>query len=237
MTKILITICGRGGSKGIPGKNIKQINKKPLIAYSIEAAFSFSKLYAADIALSTDCLEIKKTAETFGLVTEYVRPASMATDDAGKLMVIKDILTYYEKKNNIKYEYIIDLDITSPLRTIDDLNLALKKLVANENAVNLFSVNKAHRNPYFNMVEEQVDGFYNLIKKGKFLTRQSAPKVFDLNASFYIFKRAFFENYTTSITDRSIIYEMPHLCFDLDEQIDFEFLEFLLQEKKINFKI
>ncbi|MEO6901887.1 MAG: acylneuraminate cytidylyltransferase family protein [Bacteroidia bacterium] len=237
MNKILITICGRGGSKGIPGKNIKEINKKPLIGYSIETAISFSKLYPADIALSTDSLEIKKTAAVFGLATEYVRPAKMATDDAGKLVVIKDLLAYYEHQNNIRYDYIIDLDITSPLRTIDDLSIALKNLVGNNDAVNLFSVSNAHRNPYFNMVEEQTDGFYNLVKKGKFLTRQSAPKVYDLNASFYIFKRSFFENYTTSITDKSIIYEMPHLCFDLDEPTDFDFLEFLLQEKKLNFKI
>ncbi|MES2590610.1 MAG: acylneuraminate cytidylyltransferase family protein [Bacteroidota bacterium] len=237
MTKILITICARGGSKGIPGKNIKQMNGKPLIAYTVETAKKFSRLHNADIALSTDSDEIKKIAELFGIKTDYVRPAEMATDSAGKLPVIKDILLYSEKLNNVIYDIVLDFDITSPLRTVDDLNAGLVALMANKDAVNLFSVSKAHRNPYFNMVEEQADGFYSLVKKGDFKTRQSSPKVFDLNASFYFFKRAFFETYASPITPRSLVYEVPHLCFDLDEPIDFEFLSFLMANKKLDFEI
>ena len=235
MSNILITICARGGSKGIPGKNIRPMNGKPLIAYTIETAFKFAKLHNAYIALSTDSIDIKNTAEKYGLKTDYVRPAEMATDSAGKLPVIKDVMLYHEKLNNLTFDYVIDLDITSPLRTIDDLESALNDLIANRDAVNLFSVSKAHRNPYFNMVEEQPDGFYNLVKKGNFTTRQSSPKVYDLNASFYIFKRHFFEIYNSAITPMSIIYEVPHVCFDLDEPLDFEFLEFLLKNKKLNF--
>ncbi len=237
MNNILITLCARGGSKGIPGKNIKSINGKPLIAYSIDTAVKFSKLHSTHIALSTDSADIKKTAVQFGLTTDYIRPDEMATDSAGKLPVIKDLVHYHEKLNNIRYDFIIDLDITSPLRTIDDLQTAFQLLKANEEAVNLFSVSKAHRNPYFNMVEEQADGFYNLVKTGNFKTRQSSPQVYDLNASFYIFKRHFFDTYSTAITPKSIIYNVPHTCFDLDEPLDFDFLEFLLKNKKLNFEI
>src|SRR5690606_21774824 len=110
-----------------------------------------------------------------------------------------------------------DLDVTSPLRTIDDIQEALKILFANEQALNLFSVSPANRNPYFNMVEQGKDGFYKLCKQGEFLTRQSSPQVFDLNASFYLYKPSFFDQgYKTVMTDYTLIYEVPHICFDLD---------------------
>lgn len=237
MENILISICARGGSKGIPGKNIKPLNGKPLIAYSIETAQRFSKLHNVDIGFSTDSTEIKKMAEQFGVKTNYVRPSELATDEAGKVSVMKDLLLYHEKLNAVTYDFIIDLDVTSPLRTVDDLKRALSLLIENKKAVNLFSVSKAHRNPYFNMVEEQPDGFYNLVKQGNFKTRQSAPKVYDLNASFYIFKRPFFDKYSSGITPESIIYDVPHICFDLDHPLDFEFLEFLLKSKKLDFEL
>lgn len=237
--KGLITICARGGSKGIPGKNIKPINGKPLIHYSLEVAEELSKKYDIDIFLSTDSEEIKNVVKssTFSLInTEYVRPDFLANDTAGKLDAIIDVYLFAEEKNDVKYDFVIDLDVTSPLRTSEDLASSVELLFSNEEALNLFSVSPANRNPYFNMVEEKENGFYELCKKGQFLTRQSAPRVFDLNASFYVFKKDFFaENHKTVITDRSLVYEVPHLCFDLDHQIDFEFMSFLLENRKLDF--
>lgn len=237
--KGLITICARGGSKGIPGKNIKPINGKPLIHYSLEVAEELSKKYDIDIFLSTDSEEIKNVVKssTFSHInTEYVRPDFLANDTAGKLDAIIDVYRFAEEKNDLKYDFVIDLDVTSPLRTSEDLASSVELLFSNEEALNLFSVSPANRNPYFNMVEEKENGFYELCKKGQFLTRQSAPRVFDLNASFYVFKKVFFaENHKTVITDKSLIYEVPHLCFDLDHQIDFEFMSFLLENKKLDF--
>jgi CMP-N-acetylneuraminic acid synthetase len=238
--KILITICARGGSKGIPGKNIKDIAKLPLIAYSINAAKKFSKYYNCKIALSTDSDSIKHIAEKFGLKTDYTRPDELATDSAGKIGVLRHLLLDTEFKNNEKYDYILDLDITSPLRTIKDLIDAFKKIESDSNAVNLFSVSPSSRSPYFNMVEQKENGYYSQVKKpaGTVLSRQMAPKVYDLNASFYFYKRIFFElNYSGAITDRSLIYEVPHLCFDLDHPIDFEFLSFLIENNKLGFEI
>ena len=91
---LLITICARGGSKGIPGKNIKPLNNKPLIAYTIESAQEFSKNYNADIGLSTDSIEIIRIASGFGLNTNYRRPVKLATDTAGKVEVINDLIKY-----------------------------------------------------------------------------------------------------------------------------------------------
>ncbi len=237
--KILITICARGGSKGIPGKNIKLLNGVHLIAYTIQVAKRFTELFNADIVLSTDDNGIKQVAALHSLSTEYVRPNYLASDEAGKIDTIKDVLIYQENKNGHQYDYILDLDITSPLRTLDDLVSAFNLLLQDERAINLFSVNPAVRNPYFNMVEQKENGYYQLVAKmGNVMTRQTAPKVFDLNASFYFYKRDFFiKDFKTVFTDASLVYTMPHICFDLDHLIDFDFLEYLLINNKLDFQI
>ena len=235
---LLITLCARGGSKGIPGKNIKVLNGQPLIGYSIKIAKKFGGEYNADITLSTDDPQIKEVAGEFGLTTSYNRPEQLSTDTVGKIETIKDILLFEEKSRNKKYDYILDLDVTSPMRTIEDLRTAFELLKKSPTALNLFSVNHAARNPYFNMVEKKDNGFYGLVKKGEFLTRQSAPHVYDLNASFYFYTRDFYtRNITSAITESSLIYLMPHICFDLDHIIDFEFMEYLLLTDKLGFKL
>lgn len=238
---ILITLCARGGSKGIPGKNIKLIAGKSLLAYSIDLTNRLKKKWNAKVALSTDDPEIKKVAAANGVDTEYQRPDFLATDSAGKIDTIRDLLLYEETLVGYKYDYVLDLDVTSPLRTLSDVEKALELLIANSEAKNLFSVNNAARNPYFNMVEENSNGFYSLVKTnpdGSLLTRQSAPKVYDLNASFYWYRRSFFESGSKSaITDKSLIYAMDHICFDLDHPVDFLFMEYLLQNNKLDFEL
>lgn len=235
---LLITLCARGGSKGIPGKNIRLINGQPLIALSIDMAKKFSAAYPADICLSTDSAEIKESAIAFGVISSYHRPEHLSTDRAGKIATIADLLNYEEQSRNKKYEFILDLDITSPLRNFQDLSAAFSLFREDEHALNLFSVNKAARNPYFNMVEQQENGYFGLVKKGVFLTRQSAPEVYDLNASFYFFRRSFFDQAAqATINERSLIYVMPHTCFDLDHPIDFEFMEYLMINNKLGFEL
>jgi CMP-N-acetylneuraminic acid synthetase len=235
---LLITICARGGSKGIPGKNIKLLNGKPLIEYTVNSAFKFSKKYNANIALSTDDVDILNICNLLNLNTKYRRPLELSTDHAGKIDTINDILIFEEKEKNITYDYILDLDVTSPLRTQNDLFEAFEKLQNDKNALNIFSVNIANKNPYFNMVEERESGYFELSKKGEFLSRQTANPVFELNASFYFYRRSFFnlENKKV-INDKSLIYLMNHICFDLDHPIDFEFMNYLLENNKIDFTI
>ena len=235
---ILITLCARGGSKGVPGKNIRLINGRPLIDYSIHSAKSFAAKYNADIELSTDDPKIRSVSANLGLSTSYKRPMHLATDHAGKIETIADLLDFKEKQQQKIYDFILDLDISSPLRNLSDLETAFDLIRNDDNALNLFSVNPASRNPYFNMVEIQENGYYGLIKKGNFLTRQSAPKVYDLNASFYFFRREFFkQDQPETINDRSLVYEMPHICFDLDQSIDFDFMEYILNNNKLGFEL
>lgn len=237
---IFITICARGGSKGIPGKNIKVLNGKPLIGYTIDVAKRFQEKYEnVEIALSTDSDEIIRVAEECGLHSDYKRPVSLGGDTVGKIDVIKDIVLYTEKIKDIHYDYVLDMDVTSPLRTLEDMEEAFELINADPNAINLFSVSEPGRSPYFNQVEQKDNGYYNKVKDaGTVLTRQSAPKVYDLNASFYIYRRKFFDlGYKGAITDRSLIYLMKHICFDLDHPIDFEIISFLLGNNKLDFKI
>jgi CMP-N,N'-diacetyllegionaminic acid synthase len=235
--EILITICARGGSKGLPGKNIKLLNGRPLISLSIDIAKAFAREHSSDIALSTDSIEIKHVAEEDGLYTNYIRPARLATDQAGKVEAILDVLLYEENRRKCKYDFVLDLDVTSPLRNLEDLTNAFKIIRNDANALNLFSVNPANRNPYFNMVEQMPNGYYGLVKEAKFLTRQSSPKVFDLNASFYFYRRHFFDIEKTVINDRSLIFEMSHICFDIDHSLDFEFAEYLIVHNKLDFQL
>lgn len=236
---VLITICARGGSKGIPGKNIKPLNGNPLIFYTIQVAKEFQKKYQdVTIALSTDSNEIVEVAEKCGLKSDYRRPDFLAGDAVGKIDAIKDVLLWKEATNHCQYDYILDMDVTSPLRNLQDLTEAFDLIQNDEAAINLFSVSPASRSPYFNMVEQKENGFFAQVKQpeGLVLTRQSAPKVYDLNASFYFYKRAFFElGYKGAITNKSIIYVVPHICFDLDHPIDFEIISFLMATNKLNF--
>ena len=236
---LLITICARGGSKGIPGKNIKLLNGKPLIFYTIQIAKRFKNKYLnVEIELSTDSEEILKVAEKYGLKSDYRRPEYLAGDNEGKIDVIKDLLVWKEEKEHCHYDYLLDLDVTSPLRNLQDLIEAFEIIQKQDTAINLFSVSPANRSPYFNMVEQKSNGFYSHVKQpdGLVLTRQSAPKIFDLNASFYYYKRSFFDlGYQGAITDKSLIYEVPHICFDLDHPIDFEILSYLMENNKLDF--
>ena len=236
--KILITLCARGGSKGIPGKNIKKLAGKPLIEYTIEVAIKFAERHNAHLALSTDDADIKAAAAHAGLHTSYTRPEELATDQAGKISTIRHLLFYEEGLCKNQYDYILDLDLTAPLRTIKDLGDALVQFEEDEHALTLFSVNPAGRNPYFNMVESNDKGYYDLVKKsldGSVMSRQKAPPVYELNASFYWYRRSFFDMEMNSpITEKSLVFVMDHICFDLDHPIDFEFLEYLIINRKID---
>ena len=230
---LLVTICARGGSKGIPDKNIKELNGTPVIAYTIKIAQNFAKLNLADIALSTDSPAIKEVAAKYNLLTKYQRPSLLASDKAGKIDAIRDVKEFYESELDKKYDYVLDLDVSSPFRTLRDLEEAFEIIQSKPEATNIFSVNPSSRNPYFNMVEMNENGYIRIVKNiGELKSRQEAPKVFDINGSFYFYNENFFKDgYRIAITPYTLIYEMNHICFDLDHPQDFMIMEILLKEK------
>ena len=231
--KVLGTICARGGSKGVKNKNIREIAGKPLIAYTIEY---FKKWEKVDrIVCSTDSKEIADIAKKYGAEIPCMRPPELATDTASKIPVLQHIVKTCEQQDNCKYDIIVDLDPTAPLRKRKFLEEAFKKFVDSEEN-NLFSVTEARKNPYFNMVEVDKQGYAHLCKAGSFVRRQDAPQVYELNASIYIYKRNFLINMDSIYSDKSIIYEMPVITsVDVDREIDFLFIEFLLKSGVFNF--
>ncbi|MFX1391963.1 MAG: cytidylyltransferase domain-containing protein [Promethearchaeota archaeon] len=232
--RILATICARGGSKGVKNKNIRLLLGKPLIAYSIEVLKVWGK--ADKIICSTDSNKIMEIAREFGADTPFRRPAELATDDANKLTVLKHILDFCDKNENNKYDYIIDLDPTAPLRTVENINQAFNIFIKSDADI-LFSVYKAHKNPYFNMVELDEHGYAHLSKttNKSIFTRQSAPKVYSMNASIYIYRRKFLKNTSNILSGKSLIYEMSDLSIDIDRQVDFDFIEFILKKGLFEF--
>ncbi len=231
---ILITICARGGSKGIPGKNIKPVGGRPLIAYTIGIARRVAERHGADTVLSTDSEEIREVARRYGLSTDYDRPAFLADDTCSKCDAIKDAMLYAEKVHQKRYDCVVDLDVTSPIRTTEDVERSIALLESDPGALTVFSVNPCARNPYFNMVEEKGDGYYGVVLGGRYTTRQSAPKVYDMNASIYVYRReALDRENPRAVTDRSLVYVMDHVCFDLDEPSDYDYLAFLLDTGRI----
>lgn len=242
--KILITICARGGSKGIPQKNIRLLGGQPLIQYTYNHANAFAKWLKENynitsvVALSTDDEEIQNTCKTFGFTTTYTRPEYLASDTAGKLDAIKDILVFTEEKEHMNFDYILDLDVSAPMRTKEDLRKGFVQFFEDDSIENTYSVSPAHKNPYFNMVEENKDGYFELSKQGNaVLSRQKAPAVYEMNASFYFYRRPFFSKPKLHLFDKSKVYVMKHLSFDLDHIDDFDYLEYLLKANKLSFEL
>lgn len=229
--KILATIAARGGSKGVKNKNVRDLLGKPLIAHTIEQALKWGK--ASRVVVSTDSPEIAEAARKWGAQTPFSRPAELATDTAPKVPVIRHAWREAEKFYGERYDHVVDLDATAPLRRIADIEAALKTAVE-KRSLTLFSVTPAHKNPYFNMVELDGEGWAGLCKKlpAGVTRRQDAPKVYDLNASIYVYSREFLEGESqTVLTGRSAVHVMDELSgTDIDREVDFKFVEFILKE-------
>lgn len=231
MSNILCTICARGGSKGVKNKNIKELNGKPLIAYTIEQAKA-SGLFE-HIVISTDSDNIASVAKQYGAEVFFKRSEEMASDTAGKLDVIKDAFKRSEEYYNRTFDYLIDLDATAPLRSVEDIINSFNQFKENNND-NLITAMPSRRSPYFNLVEQDKDGKVYLSKKldGAVVRRQDAPKSYDMNASIYIWKRDVILNEGSLFLEKTGLYVMPEeRSIDIDNELDFKFVEFLMKER------
>ncbi|OHE00538.1 MAG: flagellar modification protein B [Sulfurimonas sp. RIFCSPLOWO2_12_36_12] len=230
MSDILCTICARGGSKGVKNKNIKALCGKPLIAYTIEQAFA-SGLFE-HIVISTDSDDIAKVAKQYGAEVFFKRSDEMASDTAGKLDVIKDAFVRSEEYYNKTFDYLVDLDATAPLRSVEDIKDSFKQFLDNHND-NLITAMPSRRSPYFNLVEVDSVGKVSLSKQldNSIVRRQDAPKSYDMNASIYIWKRDSILNEKTLFLETTGLYVMPEeRSIDIDTELDYKFVEFLMRE-------
>ncbi len=229
---ILCTICMRGGSKGVKNKNLKMINGKPLMYYTIDQAIK-SKAFKK-IVVSTDSKKISSIARKLGAQSWFLRPKHMARDKSAKIPAIRHAFLKAESYFKEQYDILVDLDVTSPLRNIKDIKMALKKFKY-ENANTLITICDARKNPYFNMLELK-KGFFKKVKKlrnnNDIKRRQDAPKVYEMNASIYIWKReAIIKNFPL-LTKKTSIYLMPYeRSIDIDTNTDFKLVDLLIKEK------
>ena len=235
MNSILCTICMRAGSRGVKNKNIKLINKKPLMYYTIKQAKE-SKIFDK-IIVSTDSKKMFKKAKSYGVDGWFLRPKKLASNESSKVAAIKHAFIEAEKYYRKRFDIIVDLDVTSPLRKTLDIIKAYKLFIKKRGDV-LISGSKSKHNPYFNIVEI-VDKKIKKVKdvKDMFFRRQDAPVTYDLNASVYIWNRKTLLKSTKAALERNfkykaVFYEMPNSrSIDIDSEFDFKLVEFLLKKK------
>jgi len=224
----IATICARGGSQGLPGKNIRPLLGKPLIVHTIEHALACRSLDA--VYVSTDDEAIAQVARSAGARVPFLRPAELATSDAPKIPVIEHLVAAVER-GGVAVERIVDLDPTSPLREVQDIEACLALLDAATDVV--ITGYEAEKNPYFNMVEFAGDGAVRLVKPPprEFQGRQSAPKVYAMNASIYVWHRRSLSKGLWS--GRARLHVMPReRSIDVDSLLDFRLVELLMKEKQ-----
>lgn len=229
--KILFTICGRAGSKGFKNKNLKKMRGIPLSYYSIAAIIGYMKKHPEDsviVALNTDSLELIELIENQTVVPVRIvrRRVELAGDAVPKVEVIKD--TFLACKD-IAPDVVIDLDITSPMRRVLDIENIITEYKEGIHDL-VFSVVKARRSPYFNMVERKPDGFYRKICESHYTARQQVPMSYEMNASIYAYAPDFL---SSAITRTIIDYNcgvsiMPdYLVLDIDSEEDFTMMQYL----------
>ena len=229
--KRIATVCARGGSKGLPDKNLRMLAGKPLIAHAIDQAKDAGVFDI--VAVSSDSKTILTEAEKWSPDMIIVRPDEMATDAASKLPPIAHAVLTVEKEHGFKFDTVVDLDVTSPLRAVEDVIGAIK-LMETRNVSNVITGAPARKIPYFNMVELTPEGYACLSKpmKPRIERRQDCPPCFDMNAAVYVWQRFAIIDQPDIFFDDTLLYQMPvERSFDIDNEIDFKFVTFLLEER------
>jgi CMP-N,N'-diacetyllegionaminic acid synthase len=219
----LYLIPARGGSKGIPGKNIKLLNGKPLIHYSIEVALELTTV--DNICINTDDEEIAAVAQRLNVPIPFKRPADLASDTASMQDVLLHALQFYERQNRF-FDAIVLLQPTSPLRKPDDVKEALSQYSSDLDMV--MSVTETKANPYYVLFEE-VEGHLVKSKEGNFDTRQGAPKVYLANGAVYVISVNSLKKKSMKVFSRVKKMVMDEArSVDIDTMLDWEYCEFLI---------
>ena len=226
--KPLIVIPARGGSKGVPRKNIKVLGDKPLIQYTIDAAKGvFDDEF---ICVSTDDFEIKSVVEQLGLKVPFLRPNELASDTAGTYEVLLHAISYYESKGYFP-DTLILLQPTSPFRTSAHIKEALK--LYHESIEMVVSVKETKANPYYILFEEDRNGYLKKTKEANFTRRQDCPKVWEYNGAIYIINVKALKASAISQFTKVCKFEMDETSsHDIDTLLDWKIAEIIINDKK-----
>lgn len=233
---LLFTICARAGSKGVKNKNIRNLNGYPLLYYTLSAYKLFKDKYKSeycriDLAINTDSKELIEQFYKTKIVGECIpRKKELAGDSVGKMDVIKDTLLELEKTHNIQYDFVIDLDLTSPMRRIADIEGTLSRVFQDEYADIAYSVTRARRSPYFNMVCKKENGYFDKVLMSSYTSRQETPVCYDMNASIYAYRRDYLVNFENKLERNALIWLMNDTgVLDIDSEADYELMQIIVE--------
>lgn len=229
MTKPLYIVPARGGSRGIPRKNIRKLCGKPLIQYTLDAALTSSRKTGGYILVSTDDEEIADVARACGVPVEYMRPTELGGDNIGSREVMLHAMDWADSKG-IEYDCVVLLQPTSPMRTAADISAALDAYVSDGHADMAVTVCASDANPYYNLFETQADGTLHVCKGDGLLTRrQDAPPVWQYNGAVYVIRPASLRAMPLGMFPRRIPVEMDaSRSIDLDTPADWHRAENVL---------
>jgi len=223
-------ITARGGSKGIPGKNVKPLAGKPLIAWTIEAAKASTRLKR--VLVSTDDAEIARIALEWGAEVPFMRPAELAQDDSPHILALEHALCWIRANQGALPDYLVTLQPTSPLRTAEDIDGAIE-LAERSKALAVVSVCAAHSHPYLCMKIQEDGTISRFIDSNlEYLRRQDMPKAFVLNGAVYVNHCETLLKEHNTLPKGTLAYVMPvERSLDLDTEWDFYLAEKILYDR------
>lgn len=229
--RVIAFIFARGGSKGLPGKNLRPFLGKPLIAYAIEHALAVPRIER--VIVSTDSPDIAKVAREFGAEVPFLRPADLASDDSPEWLSWRHALEFVRQEEGSLPRLMVSVPVTAPLRLPQDIEHCLN-LFFEGGADVVVTVSAAQRSPYFNMVQRRSDGTVELaIRPSRdILRRQDVPSLFDMTTIAYVAESEFVLSKDSIFEGRVKAVEVPHdRAIDIDTLLDFEMAEFLFSRR------
>lgn len=226
LTDTLFVITARGGSKGLPGKNIKDLCGKPMIAYSIDVARAFTD--DENICVSTDSEEIKQVVEEYGLKVPFLRPDYLATDTAASNDVLVHAVNYYKEQYGKEYRKLCLLQPTSPLRAVEDVEGAMQ--LYRDDIDMVVSVMKSHAPAV--LCKDDEDGFVHLVYNKKAFGRQQLQDMYEFNGAVYVINvRSLLDKGMGNFTKRVKYVMSKDHSVDIDDIYDFYQVESILKNR------
>lgn len=225
-------ICARGGSKGVPGKNLRQLAGRPLIAWAISHARATARINR--VMVSTDSEEIAKVARDAGADVPFLRPASLAGDTSPEWLVWRHAIEHMRASDGKLPRGLVVIPCTAPLRATEDIDQCIVEFEKPGTDV-VITVTDAHRSPYFNMVKREPEGYVSLLipPPDNIFRRQDAPSVYDMTTVAYVVDPAFVMNNSGLFAGRvRSVHVPPQRALDIDTLLDLRIAEFLMSEKK-----
>lgn len=229
--EVIAVIFARGGSKGLPQKNLLPFEGKPLIARAILQAKAVSRIRR--VIVSTDCNEIAKVAKKYGGEVPFLRPAKLATDSAPEWLAWRHALKWIENEEGQMPDAMVSVPPTSPLRTPNDIEAALDEFCKGE-ADAVIAVTPSDRNPWFNMVTIDDRGSVGLVQSGKksFTRRQDAPQTYDVTTVVYVLRPKFVKTKCSLFSGCLRAVKVPReRAVDIDTLLDYKIACFLADKK------